>query len=57
MKRLFSSAFLVLAAVAMPASAALQMQSPLSQTGLPPGCFWVPPLGPVLCVDMPIEGG
>ena len=57
MKRLFCSVVLVLAATAMPVVAAPQNHAPRSQTGLPPGCFFVPPLGPVLCVDMPIEGG
>lgn len=55
MKALFSAAILALAAVAMPASAALQDHAPRSQTGLPPGCTYV--MGVLICVDMPIEGG
>ena len=55
MKALLSSAILALAATAMPASAALQDHTPRSQTGLPPGCFYI--FDFLICLDMPIETG
>jgi hypothetical protein len=54
MKAILCSAILALSAVALPASATPQTsQVARSQTGLPPGCFYV--LHVVFCVDMPIE--
>jgi hypothetical protein len=48
MRRLLRPLIVVLAVAAFPASVA-------SQSGLPPGCFWLTPIGPILCLDMPIE--
>lgn len=53
MKALLCSAILALSTVAIPANAVPQTQSPRSQTGLPPGCFYV--LHVVFCLDIPIE--
>jgi len=55
MKGLLSSAVLALAATAMPVSAASQGHAPLSQNGLPPGCFYI--FDFLICLDMPIETG
>jgi len=52
MKALLSSAVLVLAATAMPVSAASQGHAPRTQSGLPPGCSYV--MGVLICLDMPI---
>ena len=54
MKALLCSAALTLSATAAPVAAAPQTQTTVrSQTGLPPGCFYV--MHVLICVDMPIE--
>ena len=55
MKALLYSAVLAVSTMATPVSAT-QPQGRITLDGpLPPGCYYLYPFGPVICVDMPLE--
>ena len=55
MKALLYSAVLAASVLAMPASATPRNDQLSFDGPLPPGCYYLYPYGPIICVDMPLE--